>query len=111
MSALLQTAFSGYNLGYMKTFGERFKKMREEKGFTANSLAIAAGLLPVSIYEIEKNKRPASDSVLEKIAAVKELDVTFDQLKGLQIIYKATPAQLMEIKRELEAIGEVDAPQ
>ncbi len=59
-----------------KTFmGVRLRRLREERGMNQNALALALGLSPSYLNQLEQNQRPLTVSVLLKINRVFGLDV------------------------------------
>ncbi len=87
------------------SFGERLKAFREAAGLTLYELADLTGVREPNLSAIENNRRPASENVLHRIAAVPQMKLTYNQLSGLQdalrILNKANKEQRRFIKEEL----------
>ena len=58
-----------------KKFGERVKKLRLEKGWSQEKLALTADLDRTYIPSIEKGDRNVSITVIEKIANALEVEI------------------------------------
>lgn len=86
----------------MATFGERLRALRESKGISQERLAEMINYARTNIAGIEAGRRPASDEVLRRIAGIKDLGISFDQLKAWQAIGKMSPSQLAALRKELE---------
>jgi transcriptional regulator with XRE-family HTH domain len=94
---------NAYNDDVMSTsFGDKFRKLRNSKGISLFKLSQATGTSESNLLSIEKNRRPASDEVLRKLAAVPELEISYEQLRAWQILAKATQEELKYILAELQ---------
>jgi len=94
---------NAYNDDVMSTsFGDKFRNLRKSKNISLFRLSQATGTSESNLLSIEKNRRPASDDVLRKLAAVKELDISYEQLRAWQILSKATQEELRYILAELQ---------
>lgn len=85
----------------MNTFGERLYAWCEKKGVTMYRLARLINVSDANLSSIKKGKRPASDEVLKRIAAVPELEISYELLRAWQRLDGATEAEKVEIVREL----------
>lgn len=65
----------------MKTFGERLKEIRLDKGETQVEVAKALNILSICYLHYEKNQREAPYNILIGIA--KHFNVSLDYLFGL----------------------------
>lgn len=104
MSALPKPSFWVYTKSVMMTFGERLRAHRESKGLGLRELARKAGIIESNLLEVEKGRRSASENILNKLASVSELDMTYEKFRAWQIMSNATPDELAHLKIELEKI-------
>jgi len=88
----------------MMFFGEKLRQWRESKGVTLYRLAKITGISQPNLTSIEKGRRPPSDEVLQKLADVPELEISYKQLRAWQILEKATPEELDCLRQELERL-------
>lgn len=77
-----------------KHFGERFKKWRQTKGVSAYRIAKLTGVNPSFISNIEANRRPMSEAFMRKLAAIPELDISFELLQAWKIQSKYARQEL-----------------
>ena len=82
------------NPAILSKLGARIKDTRIRKGITQVELAIAAGVAPLTIANIEKGK---SVSTLIFIAVLRELDL-LENLENLIPEAKISPLQLKKIQ-------------
>lgn len=80
---------------------EEFKKIRIEKGYTQKELAQKIGFSEDYISKIERDERPVSDYILEKINNLKERKTAMDE-----ILDKADEKNKKEATKELIALGD-----
>ena len=80
---------------------EEFKKIRIEKGYTQKELAKEIGFSEDYVSKIEKNERPVSDYILEKINNLKEKKTAMDE-----ILDEADEKNKKEATKELIALGD-----
>lgn len=80
---------------------EEFKKIRIEKGYTQKKLAEAIGLSEDYISKIERNERPITDYILEKLNNLKEKKSTMEE-----ILNEADEKNKKEATKELIALGD-----
>ena len=80
---------------------EEFKKIRIEKGYTQKELAKEIGFSEDYVSKIEKNERPVSDYILEKINNLKERKTAMDE-----ILDEADEKNKKEATKELIALGD-----
>lgn len=59
---------------------EEFKKFRIEKGYTQKKLAEAIGFSEDYISKIERNERPITDHILEKLNNLKDEKSTMEEI-------------------------------
>lgn len=64
------------------SFGKRFKKWRQSQGISAYRIAKLAGVHPSFISNIEANRRPMSEGFMKKLAALPELNITYETLRA-----------------------------
>ncbi|WP_019912440.1 helix-turn-helix domain-containing protein [Paenibacillus sp. HW567] len=58
--------------------GEKIRMIRQQKGFSQESLAFKAGLTPSYVGQVERGQKSATIDTLEKIAV--SLDVTLEEI-------------------------------
>lgn len=80
---------------------EEFKKIRIEKGYTQKKLAEAIGFSEDYISKIERNERPITDYILEKLNNLKEKKSTMEE-----ILNEADEKNKKEATKELIALGD-----
>lgn len=80
---------------------EEFKKIRIEKGYTQKELAKEIGFSEDYVSKIERNERPVSDCILEKINNLKERKTAMDE-----ILDEADEKNKKEATKELIALGD-----
>lgn len=80
---------------------EEFKKIRIEKGYTQKELAQKIGFSKDYISKIERDERPVSDYILEKINNLKERKTAMDK-----ILDEADEKNKKEATKELIALGD-----
>ena len=80
---------------------EEFKKFRIEKGYTQKKLAEAIGFSEDYISKIERNERPITDYILEKLNNLKEEKSTMEK-----ILNEADEKNKKEATKELIALGD-----
>lgn len=80
---------------------EEFKKFRIEKGYTQKKLAEAIGFSEDYISKIERNERPITDYILEKLNNLKEGKSTMEE-----ILDEADEKNKKEATKELIALGD-----
>lgn len=80
---------------------EEFKKFRIEKGYTQKKIAEAIGFSEDYISKIERNKRPITDCILEKLNNLKEEKSTMEE-----ILNEADEKNKKEATKELIALGD-----
>lgn len=80
---------------------EEFKKIRIEKGYTQKELAKEIGFSEDYVSKIERNERPVSDYILEKINNLKERKTAMDE-----ILDEADEKNKKEATKELIALGD-----
>lgn len=80
---------------------EEFKKIRIEKGYTQKELAQKIGFSEDYISKIERDERPVSDYILEKINNLKERKTAMDE-----ILDEADEKNKKEATKELIALGD-----
>lgn len=85
----------------MITFGEKLRKIREEKALTRFDLSQLSGIRESTIYSIEKGDRAASEDNLKKLSKVDVLGLTYEEMKAMQILSKASPGELDVIMNKL----------
>ena len=66
-----------------RKFGQRVKKLRQEKGLSQEALANEANLNRTYIPSIEKGERNVSITVIEKIAKALKIKIT-DLFSGIE---------------------------
>lgn len=81
---------------------EEFKKIRIEKGYTQKKLAEAIGFSEDYISKIERNERPITDYILEKLNNLKEKKSTMEE-----ILNEADEKNKKEATKELIALGDM----
>lgn len=84
------------------SFGDKFKNHRKARGFSIFRLSQVLGMSEGNLCAIEKNRRPASEAVLRRIAEIPELGITYQQLRAWQILTDASPDELDFISSEVE---------
>lgn len=103
-------------LGLDKSIGERIMILRNERGYTRNTLAEFAGISSKFLYEIETNKKGFSANTLQGIATA--LEVSLDYImtgKGARTcdeiifdtIYKFKPDKLETVDELLQAVYKI----
>lgn len=107
MSALPKPQNLLYTKFVMTTFGKKLRAYRESKGLGLRQLARMAGVIDSNLLQVEKDQRSASENVLQSLASVPELDISYEKLRAWQIMAKATPSELAHLKVELEGIQAV----
>lgn len=65
-----------------REFGTRLRTWRDQKGMSGLKLARLSGLDQGALNAVERGRRPPSQSILEALAATKELELTLDELKA-----------------------------
>ena len=80
---------------------EEFKKFRIEKGYTQKKLAEAIGFSKDYISKIERNERPITDYILEKLNNLKEGKSTMED-----VLDEADEKNKKEATKELIALGD-----
>lgn len=80
---------------------EEFKKFRIEKGYTQKKLAEAIGFSEDYISKIERNERPITDYILEKLNNLKEGKSTMEE-----VLDEADEKNKKEATKELIALGD-----
>jgi len=70
----------------LKTFGENLKALREQKGFSQETMAFITGLSRSYYAEVETGKRNVS--LVNIIRILSSVDVEFDDLLSLNQIKK-----------------------
>lgn len=80
---------------------EEFKKIRIEMGYTQKKLAEAIGFSEDYISKIERNERPITDYILEKLNNLKEKKSTMEE-----ILNEADEKNKKEATKELIALGD-----
>lgn len=68
------------------SFGEKLRQWRQLKGVSTWTIEKQLGIAASNLINIEKGRRPASDDVLNKLASLKELDISLDRLKAWQAL-------------------------
>lgn len=87
----------------MQKFGERLRNLREAKQITTWAVEKRTGVSRANLSSIEKGRRPASDDVLQKLASIEELGVTYEQLLAWKRLDGATLEEKKAIAREFLA--------
>src|SRR5437762_3114568 len=67
-------------------FGNRFREWRSQRAVSIYAIAKMTGISASNLVSIEKGRRPASDDVLQKLAGLSELDISYQTLKGWQAL-------------------------
>lgn len=80
---------------------KNLKKIRIEKGYTQKKLAEAIGFSEDYISKIERNERPITDYILEKLNNLKEKKSTMEE-----ILNEADEKNKKEATKELIALGD-----
>ena len=80
---------------------EEFKKFRIEKGYTQKKLAEAIGFSEDYISKIERNERPITDHILEKLNNLKDGKSTMEE-----VLDEADEKNKKEATKELIALGD-----
>jgi len=84
------------------SFGVSLAHLRKERGFTQSELAEKVGMIQALISDYERGKlRPYADVVARFAQA---LDVTTDELLGLQAPQKKAPRVNRRFLRRLQAV-------
>jgi len=82
----------------MLDFGKQFKQWRESRGVTAYSLAKKTGVNPSFLCNIEAGRRPMSDELMQKLAQIPELEVTFAMLRAWKLQSQYQPQELQAVE-------------
>ena len=85
----------------MPSFGERFRKWRKARGVTTYEIEKQTGISASNLISIEKNRRPPSDNVLEKLAKVPELGIDHATLLAWRAIEQYGTEPLIKAFQEL----------
>lgn len=86
----------------MDTFGDRLRAWREDKGVSGWQIEKQTGFSRQNLSHIEKNRRPASDEALHKLASIPEMEITFQTLKAWQMLYSMPDDVKLIVHAELE---------
>ena len=62
-------------------FGQKLKAWRITKGVSAYMIEKQTGVSRANLSSIEAGRRPASDAVLKKLAALPQLEITYEALR------------------------------
>lgn len=88
----------------MKHFGERIKSLREAAGYSQEALADMAEFNRSNYISIEKGRRPAPDSLLQKLEVI--YGIPFAQLElerdTLEVKRKFKPEVILKAAKELQ---------
>lgn len=76
-----------------------FKRWRQAKGVSAYRLAKLIGVHPSFISNVEANRRPMSEEMMRKLAAIPELGITYTTLKAWKLLSEYTPEELQEANK------------
>ena len=88
----------------MTTFGEKLRAWRESKGISTWQFEKLSGITRPNLVSIEKGRRAVGDKILMKIAAIKELDINYNTLKGWQMEEKFGASPLWENQELLDKL-------
>ncbi len=72
------------NFGH-QSFGKQFKHWRQSQGISAYRIAKHVGVNTSFISNIEAGRRPMSDALMKKIAAVPEFNISYETLQAWKI--------------------------
>lgn len=90
-------------------FGQNLRAHREKKGLSLYRLAKLTGISQPNLTSIELGRRPASNAVLEKLAAVEELQIdihTLELWKGTDRFNQVTNSpELARMQAAIESIN------
>ena len=85
----------------MKTFSERLKKLRTEKGLTQRDVAIVLGISPRNYWRYENGKNKPSSEVMAKLSNL--LNVSTNYLLGIDEDYNSERSRLLTAFEKLNA--------
>jgi transcriptional regulator with XRE-family HTH domain len=88
------------------TFGERLRKIREDKGLGQSELAHKAGLQPSAISHFESGRRSPSFDNLKRLADA--LAVTIDYLLGRETVPATAGPVAQKLFRNFEQMSAED---
>lgn len=72
----------------MNNFGKNFSELLKQKGLNPNKLAKLLGEDAPLIHKIAKGHRSPSDRIIQKLIAMPELNLTYEELLAWQLADK-----------------------
>ncbi len=82
-------------------FGKRFKQWRQSQGITAYRIAKLIGVHPSFISNIEADRRPMSEEFMRKLAAIPELNLSYQTLRVWKILGEYDPNEIQHANEQL----------
>ena len=87
----------------MMRFGQKFKTWREQKHVSNYLIEQRTGVKRSNLTNLEKGIYRPSDEVLQKLASIPELGISFNQLKVWKAMDDYGPDILIQAAKEIEA--------